>query len=210
MAANNRLNQETMEMNIRIVALLIAFIALPTEVLAGDRAVTAAATERAAILKTVGRGSGITSNNQQYQILPGVRAAESRSNEQPQQTLMRIGGDKLIETKGSFVVFTAARKGAANAASVDDTSFPTAYNPRTGGIGIVPGTLNVKLKDSASAIAVARDHGLEVVRVFAHLRTTFYRVKAGQDVVSAAASLNADRRVESAEVEVIEHMDVPH
>ena len=83
-------------------------------------------------------------------------------------------------------------------------------NPRTGGIGIVPGTLNVKLKNNANAAALAADYGLEVVREFAHLKTVFYRVKTGQDVLTAAASLSADARVEQAEVEVIEHLNVPH
>lgn len=199
-------------MNIRVVALLIAMVALPTLTQAADKkgAATAAVEERAALLQTVGRGSNITSNNQQYQILTGVRAAESRSHEEPQQTLTRMGGGKLIETKGTFVVFTAAQQSAASVISVDGTSYPTAFNPATGGIGIVPGTLNVKLKNMGSAAAIAADHGLEVVRVFAHLQTAFFRVKTGKDVVAAAASLSTDARIVSAEVEVIEHMNVPN
>lgn len=68
----------------------------------------------------------------------------------------------------------------------------------------------MKLKNMANAAAVASDHGLELVREFAHLQAVFYRVKPGQDVVAAAASLAADARVSSAEVEVIENMDVPY
>lgn len=198
-------------MNIRIIALLVAIVALPTPTQAAEKkAATAADTERAALLQAVGRGSNITSNNQQYQLLPGVRAAESRSKEQPQQTITRMGGGKLIETKGSFVVFSAPEQSQASVTSVNGTSYPTALNPRTGGIGIVPGTLTVRLKNMGNAAAVATAHGLEVVRVFAHLQTAFYRVKPGQDVVAAAASLTADARVESAEVEVIEHINIPH
>lgn len=203
-------------MNIRVFALLMAFIALPLlaqageKHLAGKKGASTAVAERAALLQTLGRGSTVTSNNQEYQILPEVRAVESRPNEQSQQTLTRMGGGKLIETKGTFVLFAAPKQSQASVTSVNGTSYPTAYNPRTGGIGIVPGTLNVKLKDSANAAAIAADHGLVVVRVFAHLQTAFYRVKPGQDVVAVAASLTADARVESAEVEVIEHMNVPN
>ena len=197
-------------MNIRIIALLIAFIALPTLAQAADKAAaTAAATERATLLQTAVRGSNITSNSQEYQILHGVRAAERRSKEQPQQTITRMGGGKLVETKGSFVVFSAPEQSQASVTSVNGTSYPTAVNASTGGIGIVPGTLNVRLKNMGNAAAVATEHGLEVVRIFAHLQTAFYRVKPGQDVVAAAAALAADARVESAEVEVIEHMSVP-
>ena len=74
----------------------------------------------------------------------------------------------------------------------------------------MPGTLKVSLKDMANAAAVAADHGLEVVHVFAHLQIAFYRVKPDQDVVAAAAELSADARVASAEVEVVEHLNVPN
>lgn len=198
-------------MNLRIIALLIAFVVLQTQALAADRKSASAVSGRAVLLKTAVRGANISSNKQQYQILPGVRATESLSQEQPQQTLTRMGGGKLIETKGSFVVFTAAQQSTASVDSVNGaSSYPAAFNPRTGGIGIVPGTLNVKLNIIDNAAAVAADYGLEVVRVFAHLQTASFRVKPGQDVVAAAASLSIDARVESAEVEVIEHMNVPH
>jgi len=199
-------------MSISKIALLIAFVALSAMAQAADRTVTASITaERTARLQKLGPvGQTITSNNQQYQLLPGVRATQSHANEQPQQTLTRMGGNNLVETKGAFVVFTASKPGAASLATVNGaTTYPAALNPRTGGIGIVPGTLKVSLKDMASASAVAADFGLEVVYVFAHLQTAFYRVKPGQDVVAAVASLASDARVASAEVEVLEHMNVP-
>ena len=74
----------------------------------------------------------------------------------------------------------------------------------------MPGTLNVKLKNMGQAAAIAADHGLEVVRVFAHLKTAFFRVKTGRDVVAATATLTTDARVVSAEAEVIEHRYIPH
>ena len=202
-------------MNIRIVALLLTLISLPalaqtTDKFPLDKKIATEVTERAALLQTLGRGSSVISNSQEYQILPGVRAAEINSHEQPQQALTRMGGGKLIETKGSFLIFSAAEQSQASVTSVNGTSYPTALNQRTGGIGIVPGTLSVNLKNIANASALAKDHGLDVVRVFAHLQIAFFRVKPGQDVVAAAASLTADGRVASVEVEVVEHMNVPH
>ena len=197
-------------MKMRFMILQLVFIVMPALVQAAEEAVVATVTERAEHLRKLGPvGSNITSNKQQYQILSGVRAAELQTDEQPQQALTRMGGDKMIETKGTFILFSA-QQSAASVTSVNGTSYPAAYNTRTGGIGIVPGTLNVKLKNMSTANAVAAAYNLEVVRVFAHLQTAFYRVKTGQDVVSAAASLSADARVESAEVEVIEHLNVPH
>lgn len=202
-------------MNIRNIALLVALISLPTLAqtagkFPSDKKISTEVTERAALLQTLNRGSSVISNSQEYQILPGVRAAEIISHELPQQALSRMGGGKLIETKGSFVIFSAAEQSQASVTSVNGTSYPTALNQRTGGIGIVPGTLSVTLKNIASATAIASDHGLDIVRVFAHLQTAFYRVKPGQDVVAAAASLTADARVASVEVEIVEHMNVPH
>jgi hypothetical protein len=198
-------------MKIRASAFLIAFIALTTLAQAAEKTAATASvmSERATLLQAAGSGAAITSNSQQYQILSGVRAAEIQTNEQPQQALTRMGGGKLIETKGSFVVFSA-QQSPASVTSVNGISYPTAYNSRTGGIGIVPGTLNVRLKNMRNAKAVARDHGLDVVRVFAHLQTAFYRVKPGQDVVAVAAALAADARVANAEIEVIEHINVPN
>jgi len=203
-------------MNIRNIVLLIVLVALPALTQAADintagkKVAAAADTERAALLQAQSRGSTVISNHQEYQILPGVRAVESLLNEQPQQTLTRMGGDKLIETKGPFVVFSTPVQSQSSVTTVNVTSYTTVFNPRTGGVGIVPGTLNVKLKNSENAAAIASDHGLEVVRVFAHLQTAFYRVKPGQDVVAAVVSLASDSRVDSAELEVIEHMNVPN
>jgi hypothetical protein len=42
------------------------------------------------------------------------------------------------------------------------------------------------------------------------LQVAFFRVMPGQDVVAAAAELSADTRVASAEVEVVEHLNVPN
>lgn len=194
-----------------IASMLMILLAVPLAAQAADKAATAALGQRATLMQTLGRGAPMTSNNEQYQVLSGARAARSKSQELPQQTLSRYGGGQLIETKGAFVVFTAAQQGGASVIQVNGaTSYPTVLNVNTGGIGILPGTLVVKLKNMANARAVAADHGLELVRAFAHLQTAFYRVKPGQDVVAAAAALTADARVASAEAEVIEHMKVPN
>lgn len=194
-------------MNMSLITLLIAFAALPIQVQAADKTAVA----QTALVQTAAKGSTMTSNKEQYQVLTGMRAAESRGQEAPQQTLSRIGGGKLVETKGAFVVFTATPQKTASVASTNGaTTYPTVLNTRTQNIGILPGTLSVKLKNMADSSAVAASHGLDVVRVFAQLGYAYYRVKPGQDVLAAAASLSADTRVSSAEAEVIEHAQVPH
>ena len=97
-------------MNIRVVVLLLAIAVQPALAREADKNAEATIAARAALLQTAGRGSNITSNNQQYQILTDVRAVEKNSQEEPQQTLTRMGGGKLIETNGdySFVGCTVA------------------------------------------------------------------------------------------------------
>lgn len=202
----------------QLSVLLMVSLSLPVLAQSADRsaivadraAMQAAADQRAMVLQAAGRGATLTSNNEQYQVLPGARAAQLLPQETQQQTVTRVGGNQLIEGKGNFVVYTAPQ-GVAGIAQVNGaTTYPTVINARTGGIGILPGTVNVLLKDMSNADAIASDYGLEVVYQFAHLKTVFYRVKAGQDVIAAAAKLAADARVASAEVEVLEHMNEPH
>lgn len=156
------------------------------------------------------RGASLTSNGEQYQLLPGVRATTSLAAERPQQTLARVGGTAVVETKGNFVIYSASAQGASIAQAGIAITYPAVLNSRTGGVGILSGAVNVKLKNMGNAASVAADHGLELIHAFSHLQLASYRVKAGQDVVAAAAALAADARVASAEIEVLEHMNVPH
>ncbi len=103
----------------------------------------------------------------------------------------------------------AGRADARLEASHGTTLYPTALNPRTGGIGILPGTLIVQPKDMNTVQAIASDHGLELVRAYAHLQTAFYQVKPGADLLAAAAALAGDARVKLAEPEVVEFVRVP-
>lgn len=206
-------------MMIRLCALLVACFSLPTLAQSADRSaivadravVAAAADQRTATLQAAGRGASLTSNAQEYQVLPGARAVQSQPQETQQQAVARVGGGQAIESKGNFVVYSAPQQGGASVAQVRwVTTYPAVLNTRTGGIGILPGTIRVKLKDSTSAASIASDKGLTLAGQLAHLQIAVYRTKAGQDVVAAATALAADSRVLSAEVEVLEHMNAPN
>lgn len=173
----------------------------------------AAAPNRDALVAALARAESFTSENQQYQRLPEVRAlARASRNEPPAQALARVGAaaGNLIETKGHFVLYRAGAQATAQLETANgETLYPAALNTGTGGIGILPGTLIVQPKNLAQSEALATDHGLELVRAYPHLKTAFYRVKPGQNLLAAATSLKADARVLSAEVEVIEHIRTP-
>lgn len=171
------------------------------------------APNRDALVAALARAETFTSENQQYQRLPELRAlARASRAEPPAQALARVGAaaGSLIETKGHFVLYRASAQAAAQLEAVDSqTLYPAVLNMRTGGLGILPGTLIVQPKNIAQAEALAAAHGLELVRAYPHLNTAFYRVKPGQDLLAAAAALKADARVVNAEVEVVEHIRVP-
>jgi hypothetical protein len=196
-----------------LLAIALAFLTLPALAQTPRGVTPTQAANRAAIVQALSRGPDFTSQDQQYQLLPTARAAQRQPDEtSAQQTVQRHGASAadFIETKGEFVVFrAAAQAGARLAASHGSTLYPTALNARTGGIGILPGTLIVLPKNMNTVQAIANDHGLELVRAYAHLKTAFYRVKPGQDLLAAATALAADARVELAEPEVIEIMRVP-
>jgi hypothetical protein len=117
---------------------------------------------------------------------------------------------ELVEEKGPFAIF---REGAAAATEATRAgpaeTHPVAVNERTGNLGVVPGTLVVRLREGSSAGELARAHGLSLDFHAAHLGTAFFRAPAGASLPAAAARLAADPRVRSAEIEVKEHLAEP-
>lgn len=201
----------------QIIALLLVVLASPASAQQPPQLPrtpqTTVAPNRAALVATLARAETFTSQNEQYSRLPEVRAlARASQNEPPAKALTRAGASagSLIETKGHFVLYRAgAQKTAQLETANGETLYPAALNTGTGGIGILPGTLIVQPKNITQAETLAADHGLELMRAYPHLKTTFYRVKPGQDLLAAAASLRADARVANAEVEVVEYVRTP-
>ena len=201
-------------MNIRLLALLFIFTAMPSMAASPIHQSDTYAVERAAIIQSLQRGSSFTSKNQTYQYLPEVRAVRLKSDNEPlQQALQRVGetATQHIETKGPYALYRGAQRAAAQTdRNQDNESYPSVLNARTGIIGIMPGTIEVKPRSMGAVAAIAAGHNLTVVREFAHLNVVYYQTKPGQDVLAVANALAADPLVSSAEIEVIEHLAVPY
>lgn len=160
--------------------------------------------------------SGITflSNADQYQLIAGGRAAKSGelassmtvSQSQEQSELLWEG------TNGQFVLsisdVTASQQSAQALSSSSYNQI--AYNPRTGGIGVITGQIIVSYTDSFDALLIGDSFGIQLIDDFAHLNTAFYIVNAGQDIFIITNRLNQSGLVSSAEVEVIENFAVPN
>lgn len=201
-------------MNIRIVALCLTF-AIPLSLAQeSPKPVTkAAVAARAAMLGALQRGKEIKGSREQYRHLPEVYAVERKgSGETQQEALARIGesGAQVVETKGSLVLFRSIRQKPAFVERVAGaTVYPTVVNIRTGTLGVLIGTLVVKPKSLADAVAIANSHGLEKGKEYPHLQTVFYRAKGNTDIADVAAALQADPRIETAYPEIIEYVRSP-
>jgi hypothetical protein len=204
----------------RIAFLILAVLAtLPT---LAQVAPSAAAARRAEILSSAPRGSAFAAGTREsYQVVVGLRAV-ARGSATPEARLEALGlpASDLVEVKGPFVVFQQTAPGAtakakvavaSAVASIDRTPvYPVVLNPQTGGLGILPGVVIAKLRDSADATALAEANGLSIDYVAEMTRHGYFRVPAGGDPIAAAASLAKDPRVVTAYPEVREHFAVPH
>lgn len=194
---------------------LLGLLLPPAAALAqGKGMATTAALERQALLQSLPKGGTFRSGGQEYQILGGVRAVARAPEASEQQALAAVGAAPadLLEAKGSFLVYREAASAApvaARTAAGGSATLPVAVNRRTGGFGVVLGSLTVRLRDPATASAVAQEHGLRLTFSAPHLSTGFYQVPEGRDIQAAAAGLAGDGRVTTAEIEVKEHFAVP-
>jgi hypothetical protein len=201
-------------MNMRILALFLALVALPGLAQESAKpALKAAAAERATMLETLQRGKPIKGSRGQYLHLPEVLAVlQTAADETPQRALDRLGASsgQLVETKGKFVLFRTAQQKPASVERVGESAvYPTVVNTRTGTLGVLTGTLVVKPKNMADAAAIANGHGVQKGKEYPQLQMVFYRVRSNGDIADAAAALQADPRVETAYPEIIEYVRLP-
>jgi len=84
-----------------------------------------------------------------------------------------------------------------------------AYNARTGGVAIITGQIIVSYTDGFDSEFLESSYGIQLIQDFAHLKTAFYTVNAGQDIFLITDYLNQGGLVTKAEVEVIENFSAP-
>jgi len=160
--------------------------------------------------------SGITflSNNDQYQLISGGRFEKSGefassmtvSQSQEQSEVLWEGTNGQFVLSISDVTASQQRAQALSSSSYNQI----AYNPRTGGIGVITGQIIVSYTDSFDALFIGDSFGIQLIDDFAHLNTAFYIVNARQDIFIITDRLNQSGLVSSAEVEVIENFAVPN
>ena len=167
--------------------------------------------------KPLAEGPAVESGGERYVLLPEVRAVHVRNLDRGSEhalASMGVQALEVLETKGHLVLYR--RASAASPAFVrlltpsGHRSLPVVRNERTGQLGVVPGTITVKLRDVALAEALASDHGLVLELRVGTTAYGIYRVAPSTDPFAAASALRADVRVADATVEILENVNVPY
>ena len=185
-------------------ALLLALAASPS--LAQDPGALAARRTRA--LAAAPLGDSFRSSGIDYRIVRGIRAIERGAGHTVAQRLAMQGApsDALLEEKGPYLVYQEPA-GTAPASAAPGRA--VAVDARTGRLGIVTGTVVVRVASQAQAEAVARETGIALEYYAPSIGRAFYQVVAGGDAVAAAARLAARPGVSDVEVDVQVAFRVP-
>jgi hypothetical protein len=151
-----------------------------------------------------------------YAVMVGARAVVgARRDEDSARVLSKAGVDarEVLERKERFVIYREAAvppQGAGGAVlRISGGTHPVLLNKETGNLAVVTGNLRVKLA-GAEASVLASSHGLTLAQEFPHLGTAFYTAPEGADLLSVLSALRADPRVAQADLELFEHIRVPH
>ena len=164
------------------------------------------------------KGQSFQTGNNTYIFLPELYSGREsqQKSDAGYGSLSSIQEEKsanLVEKKGRFSIFRSGEdEGDSMSAKVSQnkTLYPVVLNPNTNQLAIVPGTIKVTLDDMYLAESIAIDFRLQVFKKFGHLKTVYYKVDTGDDILAKTTALESDPRVNSAAIEVVEEMNEPH
>ncbi|MDC1341974.1 hypothetical protein N8222_09260 [Oceanospirillaceae bacterium] len=195
--------------------LLVTLSCLSLTACAGSEIIRSSGIQENPIVAQKANASGVSfvSNSDQYQLISGGQAVKKVSSS---LSATQTGYSSEVLWKGKNGAFelsitdkTLAQQ-RAQASSISGSNYnQIAYNPRTGGIGVITGQIIVSYTDNFDAEAIGLSYSMQLVQDFAHLKTAFYTVNSGQDIFLITNSLNQSGLVSNAEVEVIENFAVP-
>ena len=195
--------------------LLVTLSCLSLTACAGSEIIRSSGIQENPIVAQKANASGVSfvSNSDQYQLISGGQAVKKVSSS---LSATQTGYSSEVLWKGTNGTFelsitdkTLAQQ-RAQASSISSSNYnQIAYNPRTGGIGVITGQIIVSYTGNFDAESIGLSYSMQLVQDFAHLKTAFYTVNNGQDIFFITNSLNQSGLVSNAEVEVIENFAVP-
>lgn len=115
-----------------------------------------------------------------------------------------------IEEKAGFTVYKPVDKASVSGFKLEEKTRPVVVNQSSGAIGIVTGTIVVRVRDFEEVDAIAKAFNLEVVSTDDTIATAFYRAPKGFEIDDLLEMLRADGRVAHADAEIIQSMRQIH
>jgi hypothetical protein len=158
------------------------------------------------------RGRQFLAHSESFQLLPGVAALSGTDAPSVRSAMDKIGASasSQLATRGRYVLYRRGQQ-PGNAALLQVGMVrihPAVVSTRTGAIGVLLGTIKVRLRNFGDRKAVASAYGLRIDSSFPELQTVFLSVPARKDILDAAAAVAADPRVQSASAEMLENVRV--
>lgn len=164
------------------------------------------------------RGSAFQTEKESFVFLPELYsiATFKTSDSYTLNLISAVQKDKsaaLFKQKGNFSVYRSNASASLNTMATQATRkltlYPVVLNTRTNNLGIVIGSIKVKLSDLSAASNLASTYNIKLVKSFDHLKTVFFEASANQDIILLTDSLSNDSRVQRATIEVIENVNIP-
>ena len=167
-------------------------------------------------------GEAVKGEHDSFNIVENVFAVRSPQNNN-NQTLQAAGTssntDLLVAQKGGFLFYKSDNNQAqalsqsqaqTQTQTTTNTTLPAVvFNNRTGDLGLITGTVIVKLKNFADADNLVRDYNLKETHRFGGiLRRVFFKTELAQ-LNNLILEIKADPRTESVVPEILEHFHVP-
>lgn len=200
-----------------VALILLVAAVLPTAAI--GQTPTAAA-RRAELVAASPKGPEFTNDRRTYRVVAGMQAVRLGDATAVARALaLGLPATAVVERKGPYAIVergaatgtlaSAVEVASAVSAIAAESSYPVVVNTRTGQLGVVSGTIIVKLASVADADALAKANGLLVEYVAEPIGFVFLRAPAGMDVLATTAALGRDPRVTLAYAEIREHFAVP-
>jgi hypothetical protein len=203
----------------RFPVALILFVAAVLPATALGQAETAAA-RRAALVAAAPKGPEFENDRRTYRVVTGMQAVKlGDATANARAAALGLPATAVVEQRGPYAIVergaatgtlaSAVEAASAVSAIAAEPSYPVVVNTRTGQLGVVSGTIIVKLATVADADALAKANGLSVEYVAEPIGFVFLGAPAGTDVLAMTAALGRDPRVILAYAEIREHFAVP-
>ena len=178
-----------------------------------------AAERSAALVAAAPKGPEFENDRQNYRVVAGMQAVKLGDATSGARTAaLGLSASAMVERKGPYAIVERGAATGTPAAVVEaasavsaiaaEPSYPVVVNTRTGQLGVVSGTIIVKLASIADVDALAKANGLSVEYVAEPIGFAFLGAPAGIDVLATTAALGRDPRVMLAYAEIREHFAV--